>query len=67
MAIITDVVPDMDDNYRVFNSENVELLKKIAPEIPILNYALWFGTSILVDKDGNDWSTQTRKFDLSMI
>lgn len=56
MAIIMYVVPDMDCNQRVFNSENVELLKKLAPEIPILNYALWFGRPVLVDREGIDWS-----------
>lgn len=68
MAIITDVVPDRDYGQCVFDSENVGLLNKIAPEIPILNYILWFGGSILVDREGNDWSTQKKwKFDFNML
>lgn len=58
MAIITNNVSDIDQCKNIFSSENVVLLKKIAPEIPILNHALWFSDPVLADDNGNDWSKQ---------
>lgn len=57
IAIIMNFAEDVDYKNSVFGSENVKIIKKIAPEIPILEIGTIMNTINLRDEKGNKWDS----------